>query len=277
MVIAIVALTTSCETSSDDNKFTEKLGMYQMYTVTMGPNTTIYADTLFTYDINYTKSTVDITMTGVKFSPKMPAITMKVKDIPFANTTAGIKINAVNLVPEVDDKPVPEYTISSLNCRIAMSAIKGMNTAMLSFVVNGITVTVYPIPVTFEHNSKTNVSIPAAGNNDFSFNGASYAVTFNQKTRMASIYVFNMKFAEKMPAMNMIFPNIPFTPTASGFQLECAEFIPTLNNAEKTPVNNYPIRDFQASINSGRLNLSFKCNSFNATSEAFMFASEKTN
>ena len=89
-----------------------------------------------------------------------------------------------------------------------------------------------------------------------------------------------------MPAMNMFFSNINFTPSASGFNLECEQLIPSLNNSEKTPMENYPISNLRATISNGRIQLSFSCetvglgssvadNSYHVTAEAFMFASDK--
>ena len=289
IALAIAIFATSCEPHDEDNKFVEKIGLNQLYTVTVDNNTTLYEATRFTYELNYTTATADITIEGVKFNSMMPAITMKIKDIRFTKSTSGIKLNATNIIPEVNDKPVPEYTISSLNCRLANSEITTFTTSMLSFVVNNsITVAVYPQPITFEHDSNTRVSIPFSSNSEdyFSFEGASYAIYLNQTNNLAQIYVYNMKFAEAMPAMNMIFPNVPYTATSSGFELKCDELIPTLNNAEKTPVETYPISVFNAKVANGLLTVNFACTKnsdesminrhFMVHSEAYMFASEKT-
>lgn len=278
--LAIAFFTASCSNDEDDNKFIEEFGLNQMYTVTMGNNSSVYPATRFTYKLNYSAATADITIKDVKFSPKMPEITMEIKNIPFSNTATGIKISANNLVPEVGGNPMPEYTITSLNCRLTDSAITNFSTSMLSFVVNNaIAITAYPVPVTFEYDSKTTVNIAYSSStlDDFIFNKTSYAVYLNTENNLAQLYIYNAKFAEKMPAMNMIFPNIPFTATASGFELNCSQLIPTLNNAEKTPVENQAIHELTASISNGKLSLHFLCNSYVVDSEAYMFASEKMN
>lgn len=288
IVLTIAVFATSCESHEDDNKFSEKIGLNQLYSVTMGNKTTLYKPVMFTYELNYNEGTADITINGVQFSPMMPAITMEIEDIRFTKTISGIKLNATNIVPEVDDKPIPEYTISSLNCRIASSQILNFSIAELSFVVNNsITVNVSSPTLTFEHESQTDVIkvLSSNSNDDFHFNNASYAIYLNPDNNLANIYIYNMKFAEKMPAMNMIFPNVPYTATSSGFELKCDELIPTLNNAEKTPVDTYPIHAFNAKIANGLLTVSFACTkvgneamvnrSFFVNSEAYMFVKEK--
>ena len=208
IVLTIAVFATSCESHEDDNKFSEKIGLNQLYSVTMGNKTTLYKPVMFTYELNYNEGTADITINGVQFSPMMPAITMEIEDIRFTKTISGIKLNATNIVPEVDDKPIPEYTISSLNCRIASSQILNFSIAELSFVVNNsITVNVSSPTLTFEHESQTDVRkvLSSNSNDDFHFNNASYAIYLNPDNNLAQVYVFNMKFAEKMPAMNMIF------------------------------------------------------------------------
>jgi hypothetical protein len=288
IVLTIAVVATSCESHEDDNKFSEKIGLSQLYSVTMGNKTTLYKPVMFTYELNYNEGTADITINGVQFSPMMPAITMEIEDIRFTKSISGIKLNATNIVPEVDDKPIPEYTISSLNCRIASSQILNFSIAELSFVVNNsITVNVSSPTLTFEHESQTDVRkvYSSNSNDDFHFNNASYAIYLNPDNNLAQVYVFNMKFAEKMPAMNMIFPNVTYTATPSGFELTCDELIPTLNNTEKTPVASYPISAFNAKVANGLLTINFNCTKvgdeamadrcFSVNSEAYMFAKEK--
>ena len=67
-----------------------------------------------------------------------------------------------------------------------------------------------------------------------------------------------------MPAMNMIFKDIPVTFNSTGYQLNCESLIPCLNNSGATPMEDYPITNLSGSVTNGKLNLQFDC-SINAS------------
>ena len=281
LVFAVIA--TSCS-SKDNNQFNEKLIMQHVYNVTSKSGaTTTYGPTYFTYELNYNTGTADITLEDVKFSPMMPNITMVLKNVPFVSTMTGIKINALNIVPEVGGTPMNDYTITSFACRIAHSTVTKISTSMVSFVVNNaFTINAYPNPSTFEHDSNTHVVdlISSSTTTDFEYKKTKYAIFLNPETNLSDIYLYNVTFADGMPALNMIFKNVSFTTTASGFDFTCEELIPCLNNSEQTPVNSYPITSLTASVSGGRLSINFLCNNtainrlYSVKSTAYMFESE---
>ena len=287
IALSIVFFCTSCLES--ENLFEQKLGVNQFYIVS-GGNRPAYAHQarMFTYRLDYNTVKADITMDSVRFSPMMPAITMDLKGLPFISSKSGTRMSGVNLVPEVDGNPMPEYTLTYFNARLATSSITNMASSVVSFTVNNsINVSAFPIPTTFEHNSQTYVHNGISSDSDYTFDTAKYAVYVNTSTGLAQLCLFNVKFAEKMPALNMIFPDLEFKATNSGFNISKDEFIPCLNNAERTPVANYPISQFNASVVDGRVVISFICSVkqdehdpvpvvYNVNSTAYMFASETT-
>ena len=283
IALVFAVFTTSCS-SEDDNNFKEKLVLQHIYSVTSKNGvTTTYEPTYFTYELNYNNGTADITLKDVKFSPMMPNITMVLKNVPFTSSMTCVKINAIDLIPEVDGTPMNDYTITSFACRIARSSVTNISTSMVSFVVNNaFTINAYPNPSTFEYDSNTHVVDLVSSNTttDFDYNKTKYAIVLNQETSLADIYLYNVKFADGMPAMNMIFKSVSFTSTASGFDFTCEELIPCLNNSEQTPVNSYPIKNLTASVSGGKLSINFLCDNtianrlYSVKSTAYMFESD---
>lgn len=283
IALVFAVFTTSCS-SEDDNNFKEKLVLQHIYSVTSKNGvTTTYEPTYFTYELNYNNGTADITLKDVKFSPMMPNITMVLKNVPFTSSMTYVKINAIDLIPEVDGTPMNDYTITSFACRIARSSVTNISTSMVSFVVNNaFTINAYPNPSTFEYDSNTHVVDLVSSNTttDFDYNKTKYAIVLNQETSLADIYLYNVKFADGMPAMNMIFKSVSFTSTASGFDFTCEELIPCLNNSEQTPVNSYPIKNLTASVSGGKLSINFLCDNtianrlYSVKSTAYMFESD---
>ena len=283
IALVFAVFTTSC-TNEDDNNFNEKLVLQHIYSVTSKNGaTTTYEPTYFTYELNYNNGTAEITLKDVKFSPMMPNITMDLKNVPFTSSMTGVKINATDLIPEVGGTPMNDYTITSFACRIAHSSVTNISTSMVSFVVNNaFTINAYPNPSTFEHDSNTHVVdlVSSSTTTDFDYNKTKYAIVLNQETNLADIYLYNVKYADGMPAMNMIFKSVSFTSTASGFDFICEELIPCLNNSEQTPVDSYPIKNLTASVSGGKLSIDFLCNNtianrlYSVKSTAYMFESD---
>ena len=89
-------------------------------------------------------------------------------------------------------------------------------------------------------------------------NEALYTITFNYLTGLADIDIEGAKFMEKMPAMNMKFPKVPFTASASGVVLHADEVVPTIGDV---PYPQYAITDIDCVFNALATNtLTFKCN-----------------
>ncbi|MCM1450274.1 MAG: hypothetical protein NC082_08015 [Clostridiales bacterium] len=84
-----------------------------------------------------------------------------------------------------------------------------------------------------------------------------YAVAFDPETRKANFGAYGAKFAENMPAMNMIFPSIPFSLNLSSYNLSASELTPQIGG---TPYPNYKITDFSMTgTYDGTQYVSFTC------------------
>lgn len=272
LALCLTIIATSCD--SDSENFEQIMTLDQLYTVT-GPDskTTAYLATQYTYKINHSKGTADIIVKNVRFSPMMPPTTMEFKNlsISYPNSHLSstlIKIAGSDIIPEVQNtetgktEPMEGYTISSISGYIIPSQTSGPNSATLTFTINGVfTVKAYSIPDLYQFESITSVTGPG---NPFSFNNAHYSISINSGQNTAHIYLYNTKFAERMPAMNMIFKNVPVTFNSTGYQLNCESLFPCLNNSGATPMEDYPITNLSGSVTNGKLNLQFDC-SINAS------------
>lgn len=84
-----------------------------------------------------------------------------------------------------------------------------------------------------------------------------YGIQFMPDKNNATVGVFNAKFAEGMPAMNMTFKDIPYTINQSGYDCTIAELTPTIGD---TPYPSYKITDFRMSgMWGGTQVVSFTC------------------
>lgn len=259
MAVAFV----SCD-DSDDNTLTTTTSVYQIYTVTAADGSTLtFPASNFVYEVDYNEGEIDITLNNVKFSPRMPEITMEINDIPFTYTESGIKMNATNLIPEVGDEPMPNYTISTFSGRIATSELTESSKCKISFVVGGgFTVTAYPTPLVYEFESNTIVNNTAINSVDqFTSDDSSYVLKLDAANSTADLYIYDAKFAERMPAMNMVFKNIPFTANNSGFTMSSEALTPSIigSTGSETPAPNYTISNLSINVDGDRLATNFTC------------------
>ncbi len=262
VTLCIILFATSCS-DNDDNKFTETLSINQVYTVTAANgNITAFPASNFKYEIDYSKGLMDITLNNVRFSPKMPEITMELNDIPFTYTQNGMKINTQNIIPVVGNEPMESYAISTLTGRIVKSEFpKGSNNKISFNLVNGFTITAYPTPLIYEYNSLTSVSSNPNNTDSYINNSSTFKLVFDTSTSTASFYIDKASFAENMPKMNMVFKEIPFTANNSGFSLNAESLIPSIigSTGIETQAPNYIISNINIKVVGDRINASFTC------------------
>lgn len=257
MCMAIFA--TSCD---DNEEVVTTVPFQQIYSVSGSTGyTTLFPETTFTYEIESSESEIDLTISGITFHPNMRPITMEINDVPFSSTSKGFMISGSNIIPEVGDKDMPEYTITSITGQISSSLNASGDICKLSFTINNeFIVNAYSTPLIFEHNSQALVSGDPMSNSVFNYNEAFYAVSFNTDTNTAQIELYNVKFHKNMPvALNLIFKDIPFSTTSNGFEMASESITAVMNNSEQTPMTDYPISNMTATIINDKLELNFDC------------------
>ena len=133
--LAFIALAIFMASCDDENteKFNEKFTLKQSNKVTnlSKGSSSVYAAE-YTYDIDYVDGTMDITASGVKFSPFMPAITFVINDVEFTYSDKGININASSIVPEVNGEAMAQYTFTKITGQITTKEEPTENVAFVA-------------------------------------------------------------------------------------------------------------------------------------------------
>lgn len=84
-----------------------------------------------------------------------------------------------------------------------------------------------------------------------------YGIQFDPEKTQAMVAAFNMKFADKMPALNMTFKNLPYIFNQYGYSASLNELTPYIG---ETPYPDYKITNFTVSGQwTGEMHVSFKC------------------
>ena len=156
--LAFIALAIFMASCDDENteKFNEKFTLKQSNKVTnlSKGSSSVYAAE-YTYDIDYVDGTMDITASGVKFSPFMPAITFVINDVEFTYSDKGININASSIVPEVNGEAMAQYTFTKITGQITTKEEPTENVAFVEFILNNqYSIVAYPAPLVFDQESQ---------------------------------------------------------------------------------------------------------------------------
>lgn len=263
--LAFIALAIFMASCDDENteKFNEKFTLKQSNKVTnlSKGSSSVYAAE-YTYDIDYVDGTMDITASGVKFSPFMPAITFVINDVEFTYSDKGININASSIVPEVNGEAMAQYTFTKITGQITTKEEPTENVAFVEFILNNqYSIVAYPTPLIFDQESQ--VIVEQSSNDSYKYvnEETTCKIIVNEETSTADIYVNKAQFAIKMPAMNMLFKDVAITATENGFTLSNDSLTPFIigDTGAETPMPNYPITELQGTINDDVLQLKFVC------------------
>ena len=258
MSIALAATTfTSCEEGEPVDTVTEQ-SFLQCYAVTTDMQTltqNVSQPVTIKLTLNYTKATATANISGFKNYS-----TITIEDVPWKIDEGWGEIDS-DIVKAKTATGAP-ITISDFEIkwldRLDFAETVGEYDPALeySFIIDGrYKVTGSRAPLWMTGNT---VSTPADGQ-AYTHDKAIYVTALNYTDQTASIGIVGVSFAQGMPAMNMTFPNIPFTFDADGkISMAAANIIPLLNGA---PYNDFPISDFRAEIEPGDdMEITFMCN-----------------
>lgn len=261
LAMCVAVFATSCDLDTEDS-FETNIAFSQHYTVVDSEGqSNLFPEITVNYELDLTEGDVDILLYKVQFSPYMPQINMEINDLRLTGTNTGYKFSGKNIVPEVNDKEVPEYTITSISGEIYTLYNANGWGCKLTFVVNNkYTVNAYSSPMLFEQNSFTSVTKSPLDSDLFTYDKALYVIDFDAEKTTAEIDIYNITFATGMPAMNITLKDIPVKATPNGIEISYEnELIPSLNNKEQTPVSDFPITNLYGTIIGDKLQLDFDC------------------
>lgn len=268
-LVMFASVATSCsnddEPSAHDNYMEQNYtGCFQyIYKKSLNSGVIVKGTTyMFRWRADFT---VDVYIKNAKFSANMPGgIDIAIEGLKWVNDKGVKVVSSTDVVPtkvtmrgnEVD---ASAYVIDNLKLNVferrlmddQLTYIPVINVSMTMGDVEVITVQKQTV-----YFGSTGVVNNAASTN-FTSKTPYYAVTLDPDKKQATIDVYNAKFAEKMPAMNMKFAEIPFEVSNLGYKLACEELIPTIKDV---PYPNYKITNLNgdATFATG-MNLQFNC------------------
>lgn len=146
-----------------------------------------------------------------------------------------------------------DYKVTDLNGSIAayaLSSTRSMATAItvlqISYSVNDkydifatVQTSTSATPEIYYTNCSTTTS--AAGIDPFTTTVTTYLVNFVSSTK-ANVTIISAQFAQRMPQMTMVFPDVDVEMTASGYIFKKDELIPKIGD---TPMPNYKVTNFR--------------------------------
>lgn len=268
-LVMFASVATSCsnddEPSAHDNYMEQNYtGCFQyIYKKSLNSGVIVKGTTyMFRWRADFT---VDVYIKNAKFSANMPGgIDIAIEGLKWVSDKGVKVVSSTDVVPtkvtmrgnEVD---ASAYVIDDLKLNVferrlmddQLTYIPVINMSMTMGDVEVITVQKQTV-----YFGSTGVVNNAASTN-FTSKTPYYAVTLDPDKTQATIDVYNAKFAEKMPAMNMKFAEIPFEVSNLGYKLACEELIPTIKDV---PYPSYKITNLNgdATFATG-MNLQFNC------------------
>ncbi len=259
MSLVATVFLVSCTDDSEGPSSTQYYGdcFHHVYNV-MSSTYKIYDAPKYELEFDYSDFTVDVTIENVKFADGMPEISMTLADLKW-NINKGFKIiSASNVVPVVAGKEMPEYTINDIKIEILDRYIATYYEPVINicFVINN----VFKVTAVQKHilyMGETKVTSENS-NTPFSSNAQIYQLTID-KELTARLKIAGAKFAQAMPALDMVFKGINVEINSGvGYTLNSESLIPEIDDV---PYPNYEIANLMGDgVFSNGLNLSFDCN-----------------
>ncbi len=271
---------TSC-LSEDNNEETITTNCPGYINAIYDPATgkTVYTDGVsYELKVNYTNSTAEIKLTGLKTPDGYSYTPLTLSNLKFVTNSRGwMEFNEVDLMPSsgagLANLPVfTRFHIEMLNRTVGNYYVPCLD---ISYTIND-KYTVHSVASGYIEVGTTLVNATMPDGSKFSYtaddnNAPSYTINLDGKTQKATVYITGAKFAEQMPAMNMKFKDIPYSIDASGYvRFSSPGFTPyrIMSDNQEVPDENHPITNFAAMImpNTGT-SISFVCTITTAASE----------
>lgn len=215
-----------------------------------------YGNIRYEVRINYTQPSAEITIAGLKLTdgtsfPQFVISGLKVAidskgwiDISGENITPRIPgIASIPVIGKIKMRIYQRYIDTDYSPAFSMTMSLDNNYTIVSSYVNqycyGTTVCSAEKGPRFETKSTT------------------YKLLFNIETRCVTVMLNKAQFIAQMPAMDMVFKNIPFTLQGNKAVFSIDKLIPEQGG---TPAAGFPITDLTGSLDfGGDFNFSFKC------------------
>lgn len=261
---------TSCLGDSSDVVVEQSLGQCLSYAKDVNSYAQAFSNISFAAEYNSTNYTVDLTMTGLVLpvagsTTGLSVPKMKFTGLPWSYNALGWKvIDVENVKPQIvgmNDVPVfKDLKFMLLDNFSDKGFAPGIvyefevSLAQALAEVTGCCMTGKTVSVAPDGSAYTPEDDPVIKDK----NRPTYWVDFDFEDMKADIYLYNAKFLDRMPSLNLEFPDVPFTVSQGKVYLDCAALTPVYDGV---PNKGFPISQLKGTVDfSEGMSLSFHCN-----------------
>lgn len=263
LIMALGTSMTSC-LDSDSNKTEIKAtfnysGVFNSVT-DLNDGTTFYSpDCSYNLALNYTEATLSFTTTNLQLSPLASPGSLAVNNLPYKLQSSASWIQVEETTAKDVISSPEQHQISNVNFQIIDRELGSVYSPLIRLnytVDNRYLINVIPQRLTYYG---TLTSVNQTTGDTYTNQTVEVHVTIEPRKDIATLELKNVKFVEAMPrALDMTFPDIPFTTRIDGYNLAIGNLIPTIN---KDPFPSFPISNLTgaAQLSTGKMDLMFNC------------------
>lgn len=258
-ILAIAAITaTSCK--NDDDKDTvvdlHATNCFEHISDISSGTSAFYEGMAYGIHINYTQSTANIEILGLRLPNGTQYPSINLVDVPFTiDAQDWIEIAGANIAATCPGA-VHAPTMTTFNMRLKQRTIDGNFIPAFS-VYFSMDYLYSVLSAQGEQMSWGTTTTKAADGGVSVTNATVYYVNINVSTRTADITLNGASFISGMPPMNIRFPNVPFTVTGNKMVFEQNALIPFIGD---TPYTRFPITGLYGQLDFGKgFELDFTC------------------
>lgn len=217
--------------------------------------------------------TADIYVYDAKFSVRMPdGIDIAFEGLKWTYNEGVKVILEKDVVPtwvkmngqEVD---ASTYVLNELKINVLERRLLGFSPEYIPMINMSMTMGDIEV-VTVQKNNVyfgTTGVVDNASSSYFSSKTPVYYVALDPSKMTATVNIYKAKFAERMPAMDMKFPEIPLEVSSTGCKLFVKEVVPTI---EDVPYPDYMIKNLNGNMTYATgLDLRFDCMTYSVTAQ----------
>lgn len=253
-VIVLASVMTSC-LGDAENKQTENLTNYCFNYVTdmsTGASELTWGAT-YMLETDYTAGVAKFDITGLKLSSSQ-SVSLSFTNMKFSyNEKGGFVIKAPSYESSFNGQ---RHTVTDFSMEYYRRYVgtRYLPALFLTFTVdNSHRVRVVYTPSAYVGTT----AVTDSEGKPFTSNKPYYAVAFDPTKSISALHILGAQFAEGMPAMDMVFTDIPVTFSHNGFEMAKSELTPNIGN---TPYKNYKITDLTVSAAyEGMMTVNFTC------------------
>ena len=266
-IILSFAMTSCLGNNNEENTQSLTVKCYNQIQNENGLNLT---SANYVFNFNFGQNKIDITSFDTDICP----VSYKISDVTLTwDSNKGYCFSsAAPTITTAQDGALSDLHITDLYGQYTGTTIK------MRYTVNGETV-VYASPIGDQFLYSTTVTTPENGSSEFVWNDATYEISYDISKMAATLYIKNIKFAEKMPLTitEMVADGLSITPSVYGLKISAEEITPKIND---TPYPNYKLSNIDGIVahnfsgsdffSKEQLNMTFDCMESNVKVNAYL-------